>query len=209
MKSVMDFVKKGIMVKTNDHSSPVYIGLVLGEVIMARQDGVLKLHPMLAHILANTLDGMSRQELDVAEITDNDVTVHVARNKDDMLITINTSQIKFPAIITGNVVGVLSSVIPWDDLHWLAPGMMPMWKEADNGIIPAPAGQEPQFLPPRYSFLVVGDTFCGCQGGLATLQKCSPRCEICLANPSYKKQFEEFYKHGGRLQFFYPHPMCN
>ena len=118
MKSVMDFVKKGLMVRTNDHSSPVYIAVVIGDVIMAREDGVLKLHPMLAHILANTLDGMSRQGLDVAEITDNDVTVNVARKKDDMLITINASQIKFPAMITGNIVEVLSSVIPRGELHW-------------------------------------------------------------------------------------------
>ena len=66
------------MVKTNDHLSPVFIGVVFEEVFMARKESVLKLHPMLAHILANTIDGMCRQGLDEVEISDNDVTAHVA-----------------------------------------------------------------------------------------------------------------------------------
>ena len=120
-------------------------------------------------------------------------------SKDDLVITINGSQINFAAIIAANIVEVLSSIIPRGDIPWLAPGKVPIWKEEDNGISPAPTGQGPFFEPPRYSFLAVGDDFCGCQGGLATLQKCSPRCNNCLASPSYKKPYEEFYKYGKML----------
>ena len=71
-------MKKVLLVKTNDHLSPVFIGVVFEEVFMARKESVLKLHPMLVHILANTIDGMCRQGLDEVEISDNDVTAHVA-----------------------------------------------------------------------------------------------------------------------------------
>ena len=65
---------------------------------------------------------------------------------------------------------------------------VPIFDEPDNGIEPAPSGDDPMLKPNSCSELDVGENFCGCAGGASSLERCSPRCESCLASPSYDQE---------------------
>ena len=204
-----DIGKRGLKLDTGDPMSPLSVAVAFREIIIERNDSLLKIQPMMAHILANTICGMMKQGLTLGDVAYFGVTTHVL-NKDGVIaITVAETTVKFPAAISTTFVEALCSLIPVEDLHWLPPGKVAIFLEPDNGIVPAHAGEACCFLPPPSSLLVPGDNFCGCDGGISSLDKCSPRCQNCLAIPSYKEDWIQFYKYGGHLPFFARHPMCN
>ena len=203
------FGKYGLFLETGSNLSPVFLGIEFGEVVMARNNGVIKLHPMLAHILSNTIDGMMSHGIFEAEVSDDGISVKVYRQLGILKITAVSEELELPDVIASSFAQSLASIIPIRELHWLPHGQVPIFLEPDNGIVPAPAGEDPLYKPSFTSLLVVGNNFCGCKGGHSSLSTCSPRCHNCFAMPSYKSSCMMFFKYGGGFMFFKSHPLCN
>ena len=201
------FGKRGTFVDTDEGDNSLFIAYVMGDIAVGQDTGEkLKLGCMMAHILANTLRGMIIGGLDAAEVEDNGVTARVAVTGAETEITVEGSRIVFPTSLMGQVANQIEQIVPDGKLHYLVPGQVPMMDEPDNGVVPAPPGSYPQFMPAQHSGMVVGDNYCGCTGGVSSLATCSPRCVLCLGAPSYRDEYSMFYKYGGDMPFFRKHP---
>ena len=203
-----NFGQRGTMIETDEPKLPIFVAMTGGELVMARDSGLVKMSPMLGHIIANTIDGFARAGLLVGDVTCEGVTAYLMREAESFKLSVGGGEVKFPAFTAPEVVNAIEEIIPTDALHWLAPGQIPGFLQPENGITPALPGQAPAFQPSPASLLVLGDNFCGCEGGLSSLSKCSPRCKNCLAVPAYKNELDQFNKYGGELRFFREHPFC-
>ena len=202
-----DVGKRGIFLDADDGVGSLFIAYVMGEITIGQADGQrMTLGPMMAHIVANTFRGMILNGLDNAEVEDGGVTANVTIDGTATKVTVEGGEIVFPTSLMGQVAKMLEKMVPDNDMHYLVPGQVPIFDVPDNGVVPAPPGSYPRFMPAQFSGMAVGENFCGCRGGVSSLDRCSPRCVLCLAAPAYKEEYYMFYKYGGDMPFFRKHP---